>query len=189
MNNNRLLVLIVVLAAAVVWALTNSGNGAITINAYPDAPSDTKVVAAAPESVAPEGFVGVLQAVGTTGMTLETKEGMQILTVDGRSAVGLLKPGDKVAVWAQKVGGQMVVTKIVVIPEKPSRVHYTGLVVEIGADRFDIVGLQGETTTFRFDTTLQNLPAEYQLAVGDKVTVVAKPDPLGTGWLAVAVVK
>ena len=65
-----------------------------------------------------------------------------------------------------------------------------GSVHGLSGDKIDVVGQQGETTTFRIDQTLQNLPdANRKPQVGDTVTVVAKPDPLGSGWLAVAIVK
>jgi hypothetical protein len=52
------------------------------------------------------------------------------------------------------------------------------------------VGQQGETTPFRFDATLQKMPdAARAPQVGDTVTVVARPDPLSDGWLAIAIVK
>jgi hypothetical protein len=82
------------------------------------------------------------------------------------------------------------VTKIVVVPQSPQRIHYVGLIANVSGDKVAVVGQQGETTTFRVDSTLQSLPdAARKPQVGDTVTVVAKPDPLGDGWLAVAVVK
>lgn len=133
------------------------------------------------------GTVGVLQSITGSGIQLETREGLQFLTING-PATGLdqLKVGDKLAVWAQPVGDQLIVRQIVVVPETPQRMHYLGLVANASADRIDVVGQQGETTSFRIDAATQNLPGAAQ--VGDTVTVVAKPDPLGDGWLAVAVV-
>jgi hypothetical protein len=154
---------------------------------------------AAPQEAAPaqKGLVGVLQAIGSQSLSVQTTEGMQLLTVNGKadlgngsSAIDRLKAGDKVAVWTQNIEGHNVVTKIVVIPQSPSRIHYVGLIGNLNGDKIDVVGQQGETTTFRIDQTLQNLPdANRKPQVGDQVTVVAKPDPLGDGWLAVAVVK
>jgi hypothetical protein len=143
------------------------------------------------------GVVGVLQAVGSQSLSVETNDGMQLLTIDGKagaeqglSAIDQLKVGDKVAVWAQKVNGQVIASKIVVVPQKPERTHYVGLIVNASADKLDVVGQQGETTSFRMDEMVQRLPdANYVPQVGDTVTVVAKPDPRGEGWLAVAVVK
>ena len=143
------------------------------------------------------GVVGVLQAVGSQSLSVETNDGMQLLTIDGKagaeqglSAIDQLKVGDKVAVWAQKVNGQVIASKIVVVPQKPERTHYVGLIVNASADKLDVVGQQGETTSFRLDEMVQHLPdASYTPQVGDTVTVVAKPDPRGEGWLAVAVVK
>jgi hypothetical protein len=95
-----------------------------------------------------------------------------------------------VAVWTQNIQGHNVVTKIVVIPQSPTRIHYVGVIRNLSGDKIDVVGQQGETTTFRVDQTLQSLPdANRKPQAGDTVTVVAKPDPLGGGWLAVAVVK
>ena len=154
--------------------------------------------AAAPEAAPVQvGVVGVLQAVGSQSLSVETNDGMQLLTIDdtagaeqGLSAIDQLKVGDKVAVWAQKVNGQVVASKIVVVPQKPERTHYVGLIANVSADKLDVVGQQGETTSFRLDDTVQRLPdAAYTPRVGDTVTVVAKPDPRGEGWLAVAVVK
>jgi len=153
---------------------------------------------AAPQEAAPTsvGLVGVLQAIGSQSLSVQTTEGMQLLTVNatalgsGSSAVNQLKTGDKVAVWTQNIQGHNVVTKIVVIPQSPTRIHYVGLIGTINGDKIAVVGQQGETTTFRVDQTLQSLPdANRKPQVGDQVTVVAKPDPLGDGWLAVAVVK
>lgn len=143
------------------------------------------------------GVMGVLQAVGSHSLSVETNDGLQLLTVDGAagselglSAIDQLKVGDKVAVWAQKVNGQVVASKIVVVPQTPERTHYVGLIVNASADRLDVVGQQGETTSFRLDERVQRLPdVRYAPQVGDMVTVVAKPDPRGEGWLAVAVVK
>ena len=153
---------------------------------------------AAPQEAAPvqTGLVGVLQAIGSQSLSVQTTEGMRLLTVngaalgDGSSAINQLKAGDKVAVWAQNIQGHNVVTKIVVVPQSPTRIHYVGLVSSVNGDKIDVVGQQGETTTFRVDQTLQTLPdANRKPQVGDQVTVVAKPDPLGNGWLAVAIVK
>lgn len=165
-----------------------------------DAPQQAVVAqpqAAPQEAVsAPTGLVGVLQAIGSQSLSVQTTEGMHLLTVNaaglgsGSSAFDQLKIGDKVAVWAQNIQGYNVVTKIVVIPQSPTRIHYVGLIGTINGDKLDVVGQQGETTTFRVDQTLQSLPdASRKPQVGDQVTVVAKPDPLGDGWLAVAIVK
>ena len=153
---------------------------------------------AAPQESAPvqTGLVGVLQAIGSESLSVQTTEGMQLLTVngaalgDGSSAINQLKAGDKIAVWTQNIQGHNVVTKIVVVPQSPTRIHYVGLVSSLNGDKIDVVGQQGETTSFRVDQTLQSLPdAKHKPQVGDKVTVVAKADPLGNGWLAVAIVK
>lgn len=153
---------------------------------------------AAPQEAvsAPTGLVGVLQAVGSQSLSVQTTEGMRLLTVNGTalgndaSAINQLKAGDKVAVWSQNIQGHNVVTKIVVVPQSPTRIHYVGLISSLSGDKLGVVGQQGETTTFRVDQTLQNLPdANRKPQVGDTVTVVAKPDPLGDGWLAVAIVK
>jgi hypothetical protein len=143
------------------------------------------------------GVVGVLQAIGSNSLSLQTRDGLQLLTINGSagvesgsSAIDQLKVGDKVAVWAQKINGQVVVRKVVVVPQSPERTHYVGLIANVAADHFDVVGQQGETTSFRFDSTLQKLPdAKYSPQVGDTVTIVAKADPLGTGWYAIAIVK
>jgi hypothetical protein len=153
---------------------------------------------AASQAAAPAqtGLVGVLQAIGTQSLSVQTTEGMRLLTMNAAelgnssSALNQLKAGDKVAVWTQSIQGHNVVTKIVVIPQSPTRIHYVGLIGAVKGDKIDVVGQQGETTAFRVDQTLQNLPdASRQAQVGDQVTVVAKPDPLGDGWLAVAIVK
>jgi hypothetical protein len=153
---------------------------------------------AAPQEAAPApvGLVGVLQAIGSQSLSVQTTEGMRLLTVNAAelghssSALDQLKTGDKVAVWTQNIQGHNVVTKIVVVPQSPTRIHYVGLIGTLNGDKIEVVGQQGETTTFRVDQTLQNLPdAKRQPQVGDQVTIVAKPDPLSDGWLAVAIVK
>ena len=152
----------------------------------------------APQESAPiqTGLVGVLQAIGSQSLSVQTTAGMQLLTVNAAglghssAAISQLKAGDKVAVWTQNIQGHNVVTKIVVVPQSPTRIHYVGLIGSLNGDKIDVVGQQGEITTFRVDQTLQNLPdANRKPQVGDAVTVVAKPDPLGDGWLAVAIVK
>ncbi len=150
--------------------------------------------AAAPAQV---GVVGVLQAVGSQSLSVQTDSGMQLVTIDGTtgaeqglSAIDQLKVGDKVAVWAQTSNGQVVASKVVVVPQQPERIHYVGLIAAASADKLDVIGQQGEVTTFRLDEAVQRLPdASYLPQVGDTVTVVAKPDPRGEGWLAVAIVK
>jgi len=153
---------------------------------------------AAPLDAAPAqmGLVGVLQAIGSQSLSVQTTEGMKLLTVNAAdlghssAAINQLKAGDKIAVWTQNMQGHNVVTKIVVVPQSPTRIHYVGLIGSLNGDKIDVVGQQGEMTTFRIDQTLQNLPdANRRPQVGDQVTVVAKPDPLGDGWLAVAIVK
>jgi hypothetical protein len=149
------------------------------------------------EAVAePVGMVGVLQAIGSQSLSVQTTEGMHLLTVNaaalgsGSSALDQLRAGDKVAVWVQNLQGHNVVTKITVIPQSPTRLHYVGSISAVNGDQLNVVGQQGETTTFRVDQTLQSLPdAQRQPQAGDQVTVVARPDPLGDGWLAVAIVK
>lgn len=154
--------------------------------------------AAAPETAPVRvGVVGQLQAVGSQSLAVQTESGLQMLTIDGKagaeqnlSAIDQLQVGDKVAVWAQQVNGQTIVTKVVVVPEKPERMHYVGLVANVAGDQIDVVGQQGETTSFRVDAMVQYLPeASRAPQVGDTVTVVAKPDPKSDGWLAVAVVR
>jgi hypothetical protein len=169
-----------------------------------DAPQQAAVAQppAAPQEAAqeaapaPVGLVGVLQAVGSQSLSVQTTEGMRLLTINGASlgsgtsAINQLRTGDKVAVWTQTIQGHNVVTKIVVIPQSPTRIHYVGLIGNLNGDKIDVVGQQGETTTFRVDQTLQTLPdANRKPQVGDTVTVVARADPLGDGWLAVAIVK
>ena len=165
-----------------------AGDASSAVQVAPAAGSTVGVVAAPAETRV--GAVGVLQAISGEGLSLQTREGLQLLSFSG-AATGIdrLKVGDKVAVWAQQVGGQLVVRQIVMVPESPQRMHYLGLVANVTADRIDVVGQQGETTAFRTDSTLQLLPDPSRAPqVGDTVTVVAKPDPLGDGWLAVAVV-
>ena len=118
--------------------------------------------------------MGVLQAIGSQSLSVQTTEGMQLLTVNGAalgngsSAINQLKAGDKVAVWTQNIQGHNVVTKIVVVPQSPTRMHYVGLIGAVNGDKIDVVGQQGETTTFRVDQTLQNLPdANRKPQVGD----------------------
>lgn len=150
--------------------------------------------AAAPVQV---GVVGTLQAIGSQSLSVQTDKGMQLVTIDGKagaeqglSAIDQLKVGDKVAVWAQTVNGQVIASKIVVVPQQPERIHYVGLIATASADKLDVIGQQGEVTTFRLDAAVQRLPdAAYTPQAGDTVTVVAKPDPRGEGWLAVAIVK
>ncbi len=170
----------------------------LTALAQPVQSAADKSIDAAPDAAPVQvGVIGTLQAVGSQSLSVETNDGMQLLTIDGTagteqglSAIDQLKIGDKVAVWAQKVNGQVIASKIVVVPQKPERIHYVGLIANTSADKLDVVGQQGETTSFRLDESVQRLPdANYVPQVGDIVTVVAKPDPRGEGWLAVAVVK
>jgi hypothetical protein len=158
-----------------------------------DLTADSSQPAAGEASSAAEsrvGAVGVLQAISREGLSLQTRDGIQFMTITGPAAgIDQLKVGDKVAVWAQTVNGQLAVRQIVVVPETPQRMHYLGLVANVAADRIDVVGKQGETTSFRADAASQWMPdASRAPQVGDTVTVVAKPDPLGDGWLAIAVV-
>ena len=188
---------IVVVAALAVGGLLgfSLGNGseATGVNvAQPAAvaPSNAGEAPAPAPVEAPVGAVGVLQAISAEGLSLETREGLQFMTITGPAAgIEQLKVGDKVAVWAQKVNGQLAVKQIAVVPETPQRMHYLGLVANASADRVDLVGQQGETTSFRIDAATQRMPdASRAPQIGDTVTVVAKPDPLGDGWLAVAIV-
>jgi hypothetical protein len=184
-----LAVLVVVFVVGGVLGVRLGGSGL-----QADVPQQSVVaqpVAALDEAAAaPVGMVGVLQAIGSQSLSLETKEGLNLLTINGASAIDQLKVGDKAAVWVKKINGQNVVTKIVVVPQSPQRTHYVGLISDMTGDKIDVVGQQGETTTFRFDQALQTLPdANRKPQVGDQVTVVARPDPLGDGWLAVAIVK
>ncbi len=197
----------VLIAFAVVFALggvlgisLGNSSGLQAIVPQHDAaaqPAQSKAAQPNQAAVAQIGVVGVLQAVGSKSISVQTKDGMQLMTIDGTagieqgsSAIDQLKVGDKIAVWAQKVNGQTIVTKIVVVPQKPERMHYVGLISNVTNDRIDVVGQQGETTSFRIDASVQKLPdANRAPQVGDKVTIVAKPDPLGEGWLAVAIVK
>lgn len=191
-------VAIVVLVGSLLLGVGFNGNAAQSIAPQNAANAQASVanpsVAANTDRV---GVVGVLQAIGSSSLSLQTRDGLQLLTINGSagidsgsSAIDKLKVGDKVAVWAQTINGQVVVRKVVVVPQSPERTHYVGLIANVTADHFDVVGQQGETTSFRFDSTLQKLPdAAYSPQVGDTVTLVAKADPLGSGWYAVAVVK
>jgi hypothetical protein len=190
-----LVIVALVLALGGVLGIRFAGSGL-----QADVPQQAAVAQpqAAPQEAAPAqvGLVGVLQAIGSQSLSVQTTEGMRLLTINGgglgsgSSAINQLRAGDKVAVWTQTLQGHNVVTKIVVIPQSPTRIHYVGLIGSLNGDKIDVVGQQGETTTFRVDQTLQNLPdASRKPQVGDTVTVVARPDPLGDGWLAVAIVK
>lgn len=204
-----LIALTIVFAAGGVFGISignSSGLQAVVPQlaavAQPARSDAAKPIEAAPVS-APDaapvqvGVVGVLQAVGSQSLSVQTEQGMQLLTIDGKagidqglSAIDQLKVGDKVAVWAQKVNGQVIASKVVVVPQKPERMHYVGLITNASADKLDVVGQQGETTSFRLDEMVQYLPdANAKPQVGETVTIVAKPDPRGDGWLAVAVVK
>lgn len=149
--------------------------------------------AAAPSMI---GVVGVLQEVASDQLVVQTNEGMVFMSINGlagaqgaETALDQLRVGDKLAVWTQDVEGQLVVRKVVVVPQSPERMHYLGLVVNVTADRVDVVGQQGETTSFRTDSTVDWMPdASRAPQIGDTVTIVAKPDPLGDGWLAIAIV-
>ena len=187
---------IVVVAALAVGGLLgfSMGNGseALEVNvAQPAAIAQPAAeVPASARVEAPVGAVGVLQAISADRLSLETRDGLQFMTITGPAAgVEQLKVGDKIAVWAQRVNGQLAVKQIAVVPETPQRMHYLGLVTNASADRIDLVGQQGETTSFRIDAATQRMPdASRAPQIGDTVTVVAKPDPLGDGWLAVAIV-
>jgi len=187
---------IVVVAALAVGGLLgfSLGNGseALEVNvAQPAAIAQPAAeVPASARVEAPVGAVGVLQAISADRLSLETRDGLQFMTITGPAAgVEQLKVGDKIAVWAQRVNGQLAVKQIAVVPETPQRMHYLGLVTNASADRIDLVGQQGETTSFRIDAATQRMPdASRAPQIGDTVTVVAKPDPLGDGWLAVAIV-
>lgn len=178
---------VIVVAAA----LAVGGLMGFTLGDQPTAPASAPqaVVDAPAPAEARVGMVGVLQAVGSDALSVQTHEGMQILSIGNTPGIEQLKPGDKVAVWAQQIDGRIVVRQINVIPESPQRVHYLGLVTNVAPDRIEVAGQQGETTSFRVDSTVQWLPeASRAPQIGDTVTVVGKPDPLGDGWLAVAVV-
>ena len=187
---------IVVVAALAVGGLLgfSLGNGseALEVNvAQPAAIAQPAAeVPASARVEAPVGAVGVLQAISADRLSLETRDGLQFMTITGPAAgVEQLKVGDKIAVWAQRVNGQLAVKQIAVVPETPQRMHYLGLVANVAADRIDLVGQQGETTSFRIEAATQRMPdASRAPQVGDTVTVVAKPDPLSDGWLAVAIV-
>ena len=190
-------VVIVFALGGVLGVSMGNGSGAQPVVPQKAAMAQPALNSSDAASTSRVGVVGVLQAVGSNSISVQTLEGMQLLTINGTagiesgsSAIDQLHVGDKVAVWAQKVNGRVVVTKIVVVPQKPGRMHYVGLISAINGDRIDVVGQQGETTSFRFDATLQKMPdAARAPQVGDTVTVVAKPDPLSDGWLAVAIVK
>ncbi len=193
----------VLIAFAMVFALggvlgISIGNSGGPQAIVPQHSADAQPAQSDPAAMPRVGVVGVLQAVGSKSISVQTNEGMQLMTIDGTagseqgsSAIDQLKVGDKVAVWAQKApNGQTIATKIVVVPQKPERMHYVGLVANVTTERIDVVGQEGETTSFRVDDMVQRLPdANRAPQVGDTVTVVAKPDPRGDGWLAVAIVK
>ena len=184
---------VVVTAALAVGGLAGftfgNRNGTPTVALNPAAVAQPPAAESSSAVESRVGAVGVLQAIGGDSLSLQTREGLLFVSVGAASGIDQLKPGDKVAVWAQKVDGQIVARQIVVVPQSPQRVHYLGLVADVAPDRIDVIGQQGETTAFRVDTAVQWMPdASRAPQIGDTVTVVAKPDPLGDGWLAVAVV-
>jgi len=187
---NFVIVVMAALAVGGLMGFTLGGQPLTPVGAPQSAPIAQPAVddAAAPVE-AKVGLVGVLQAVGADALSVQTREGMQILAIGNSTGIEQLRLGDKVAVWAQSVNGRIVVRQISVIPQSPERVHYLGLVAGFAPDHIDVVGQQGETTSFRMDSTVQWMPdAARAPHIGDTVTVVGKPDPLGDGWLAVAVV-
>lgn len=195
-------ILLAALAVGSLFGINMGASDSVVANVPVQVPAVDVSVAEPLVVVAPEaapsmvGVVGVLQEVASDQLVVQTNEGMVFMSINGlagaqgaETALDQLRVGDKLAVWTQDVEGQLVVRKVVVVPQSPERMHYLGLVVNVTADRVDVVGQQGETTSFRTDSTVDWMPdASRAPQIGDTVTIVAKPDPLGDGWLAIAIV-
>lgn len=195
-------ILLAALAVGSLFGINMGASDSVVANVPVQVPAVDVSVAEPLVVVAPEaapsmvGVVGVLQEVASDQLVVQTNEGMVFMSINGlagaqgaETALDQLRVGDKLAVWTQDVEGQLIVRKVVVVPQSPERMHYLGLVVNVTADRVDVVGQQGETTSFRTDSTVDWMPdASRAPRIGDTVTIVAKPDPLGDGWLAIAIV-
>jgi uncharacterized protein DUF5666 len=143
-----------------------------------------------------EHYKGMVTAVDASSLTLTLRDGSSVtvsLSADTRvkfpgprdSAPTSIQPGMNLMVQAiRDQGDNLIATKIMVIPGKPSKIHRVGIVTEYNAgSSITIQDKKGNTYTFTLSAETKFLPAERagELAVGSLVTIIAPRDPASGG--------
>lgn len=146
-----------------------------------------------------EHFKGMISAVDTTSLTLTLRDGSSVtigLNADTRikfpgpknSGTPAIQPGMNAMVQAiLDQNNNLIASKIMVIPGKPSKIHRVGIVTEyIAGSSITIQDKKGNTYTFALSAETKLLPAERAelLQVGSRVTIIA-PRDAATGGVSV----
>jgi len=143
-----------------------------------------------------EHYKGIVTAVDASSLTLTLRDGSSVtvsLSADTRvkfpgpedSAPTGIQPGMSVMVQAVRdQSNNLIASKIMVIPGKPSKIHRVGIVTEYAAgSSITIQDKKGNTYTFALSAETKLLPAERAgaLGVGSLVTIIAPRDPASGG--------
>ena len=150
-----------------------------------------------------EHYKGIIANVNASSLTVTLRDGSSVtvnLTSDTRlkfpgppnSTPSSLQPGMKVMVQAiRDQGNNLIATRIMAIPGKPSKIHRVGIVTEYTAgSSITIQDKKGNTYTFALSAEIKLLPVERagELAVGSFVTIIAPRDPASGGVTVMGIV-
>jgi Domain of unknown function (DUF5666) len=150
-----------------------------------------------------EHYKGTVETVDTSSLKLMLRDGSSVtisLNADTRmkfpghkdSAPTSIQPGMKIMVQAiRDQSNNLIASKIMAIPGKPSKIHRVGIVTEYSAgSSITIQDKKGNTYTFALSAEIKLLPAERagELAVGSFVTIIAPRDPASGGVTVTGIV-
>lgn len=150
-----------------------------------------------------ENYKGTIAALDSASLTLTLRDGSSVtiglsaetrIKVPGAKEAGIeaLQPGLTAMVQAiRDQNGSLTARAVQVIPGKPTRVHMVGWVSDYqpGAS-ITVLAHDGGTYTFALTGESKILPEERagELAVGSRVTIIARRDSATGGWMAFGIV-
>lgn len=129
-----------------------------------------------------QGFFGTVKAKTDTSLTLDTKRGEVVLTLDGDTqywnppqkgaTLTEVKVGDRVAVLALKQDSTLLARRVLIIPPKPVRLQVTGTVSQIEGNTITLTDKDGNTYKAELPQGLVS-----KIEVGDLVTLTLLKTP------------
>jgi hypothetical protein len=155
-----------------------------------------------PKKGKPQHFKGTLDSISASSMTLALEDGTKVTLALGAGTrihvpgVKNITPdqvvtGSRAMVLARPdAAGNLTAEKVQVIPGKPAKLHRVGLVTALSAGSISIQDKFGTVTTFVLNQDAKILPPKRaaSLALGSRVTIIARRDPSGGPLTAKGVV-
>jgi hypothetical protein len=155
-----------------------------------------------PKKGKPQHFKGTLDSISASSLTLTLADGSKVTLAVGAGTrihvpgVKNIQPGQVVAgnramVLARPdAAGKLTAEKVQVVPGKPAKFHRVGVVTAHSATSISVQDKFGTITTFVLSSDAKILPPKRaaSLAVGSRVTIIARRDPSGGPLTAKGVV-